>query len=272
MGRVSLSSRLFHMVTVKDYTYAPETVGRPVEVDERSDADWLERMAGNLDFRGKSVLDLGCGNGTLCALAARHGAARVVGVDLNVSETAEGILTRYPDLRGRVEFVATVGDASELGDEVFDLVTSKDSMEHFPEPESFVRLMTERVRPGGELAIGFSPLWKSPKGGHIGYMTKLPWAHLIFPEKTIMAERRRFRPHENADHWDEVAGGLNQMTLGRFERIIAGTGFTPIYMRTNVGDRPGLKAFRELARIPGLREYFTVSVYGVWRKPRPISA
>ncbi len=264
---MTLSQRLFHLVTVKDYTYTPKAGARPFAVDEESDAQWFERMQGRLDFTDKTVLDLGCGGGTLCALAARHGARRVVGVDLDVTGVAERILDRYPDLRGRIEFVQTGGDLAELGDEMFDIVTSKDSTEHFPEPESFVALMASRVKPGGELAIGFSPLWKSPKGGHIDYMTKLPWAHLIFPEKAIMAERRRFRPHENATRFSEIVGGLNKMTLARFRKIMAGTGFTPLYLDTNVGDRRGMNAFRKLAEIPGMREYFTVSVYSIWRKP-----
>jgi SAM-dependent methyltransferase len=264
---MTLSRRLFHEITVKDYVYTPDAGARPLEVDEESDGRWLARMEGHLKFGGKTVLDLGCGAGTLAARAAAEGAARVVGVDLDVEGTEERMLARHPEAAGRLHFVQTAGDLGELGDEHFDIVTSKDSMEHFPHPEAFVHLMTSRVKPGGELAIGFSPLWKSPKGGHIDYMTKFPWAHLIFPEKTIMAERRRFRPHEDAADFSEIVGGLNKMTLERFERIMADTGFTPVYLKTNVGDHRGMKAFRALAKVKPLREYFTISVYSVWRRP-----
>lgn len=258
---------LFHQITVKDYAYTPESGGRPFEADEASDASWLARMQGHVSFAGKSVLDVGCGGGTMCARAAREGARRVVGIDLDVDGTADRVLARYPEIADRVEFVATDGDLDELREEQFDLVLSKDSMEHFPDPEAFVHLMTERVLCGGELAIGFSPLWKSPKGGHIDYMTKVPWAHLIFPERTIMAERRRFRPHEEASSFAEIVGGLNKMTLARFHRIMASTRFESVYLETNVGDRRALKAFRMLAKVPALREYFTVGVYSVWRRP-----
>ncbi len=33
------------------------------------------------DFRGKTVLDIGCNNGAFCRIAAEHGAKRVIGVD-----------------------------------------------------------------------------------------------------------------------------------------------------------------------------------------------
>jgi len=34
--------------------------------------------------------------------------------------------------------------------------------------------MTRLLAPGGELVIGFGGLWKSPYGGHVQFMTKLP--------------------------------------------------------------------------------------------------
>jgi hypothetical protein len=89
------------------------------------------------------------------------------------------------------------------------MILSKDSFEHYDDPEHFITTIAERLNPGGELVIGFGPLWKSPTGGHINYMTPLPWAHLLFSENVIMAERRRFRPQENARRWSEVRGGLN---------------------------------------------------------------
>jgi protein arginine N-methyltransferase 1 len=34
-------------------------------------------------FKGKTVLDVGCGTGILCMFAAKAGAARVIGVDMS---------------------------------------------------------------------------------------------------------------------------------------------------------------------------------------------
>jgi hypothetical protein len=68
-------------------------------------------------------------------------------------------------------------------------VFSKDSFEHFAEPEAIVERMIEVLQPDGRLVIGFDPLWKGPTVGHIDFMTKLPWAHLLFP-----LTRRRTAP------------------------------------------------------------------------------
>lgn len=262
-----LSRWLFHQITVKDYTYTSDSGVREAESDEASDERYLNRMQGHLTFAGKSVLDVGCGHGTLCVRAAFGGAAHAVGVDLDVSVAEERLRENDSDVAHRIEFVQTTGQLNELAGRQFDLVISKDSMEHFADPEDFVQRMASLVKPGGELAIGFSPLWKSPKGGHIDYMTKVPWAHLVFSEKTIMAERRRFRPNENANSFAEIVGGLNKMTLSRFRSIMASTTLEPIYFEHNVGDRPVLKAMSLIAKIPGLQEYFTVGVYSIWRKP-----
>jgi hypothetical protein len=127
------------------------------------------------------------------------------------------------------------------------------------------------LAPTGVLAIGFAPLWKAPYGGHITFMTKLPWAHLLFPEHVIMAERRRFRPAERARSFGEIRGGLNKMTLARFERIMDGSGLGRRYIATNVSDNPIVKAMDALSHLPRLREYFTQSVYGIWeRKPTDV--
>lgn len=262
-----LSRWLFHQITVKDYTYTPDSGVRGTAIDEASDQVYLDRMQGRLTFAGKSVLDVGCGQGTLCVRAVRDGATEAVGVDLAVDRAEEQLREQPGEIAEKVEFVATSGQLEELRGRQFDLVISKDSMEHFPDPEDFVHLMTSLVKAGGELAIGFSPLWKSPKGGHIGYMTKVPWAHLMFSEETIMAERRRFRPHENANSFAEIVGGLNKMTLARFESIMASTGLEPVYLEHNVGDRRSFKLMRRLAKLRPLREYFTLSAYGIWRKP-----
>jgi SAM-dependent methyltransferase len=264
---VRLGQWLFHQITDKDYAPAPDSGFRDPETDERSDELFVARMGGHLDFAGKSVLDVGCGFGSLCGLAARSGATEVLGVDLNVDGAERRIEERFADVADRIEFRVTPGGLGELGDRQFDLVISKDSMEHFPEPEAFVQTMVDRVRPGGQLSIGFSPTWKSPWGGHIDYMTKFPWAHLIFSERTIMAERRRFRPDEHAESFAEVKGGLNKMTYSRFYKLMTASGLEPTYLETNVGDGRALKLMRLPAKVPPLRDYFTVGVYSVWTRP-----
>jgi hypothetical protein len=57
------------------------------------------------------------------------------------------------------------------------------------------------------------------------------------------------------------------MTLARFRALMADTGLDPVYFETNVGGSIAVKTMRAIAKFPPLREYFTQSAYGIWRKP-----
>ena len=265
-----IRSRLFHAVCMD-----PD----PDEfADERLEGEWwrdhtaaderfFARMPAELSFEGRSVLDYGCGAGHTCVLMARRGARRVLGVDVQgVSFAQKQIQTHYPELADRIE-LRQIESADDIGDERFDVVLSKNTFEHVIDPDRYVEDMTRLLAPGGDLAIGFGGLWKSPYGGHVHFMTKFPWAHLLFPEEVIMRERKRFRPDEDPTCFEEIRGGLNRMTLGRFRETMARTGLEPTYFAVNRNDRAIAKALDACTKIPGLREYFTFSVHTVWRQP-----
>ena len=269
-------ARLFHRLCSRDVRLPDEEYFEEQFEAGFSSADrFFARLPTDLrDFRGKSVLDYGCGGGSNCVWAAQQGAAHVVGADIQDLELPRRKLARdFPDLVDRIEF-CQVTDGSELGDERFDIVFSKNTFEHVEDPAAYVAAMRSAVAPGGTLVIGFSPLWKSPWGGHIGFMTLFPWAHLIFPEDVIMAERKRFRPDEDARCFEEIVGGLNRMTLARFHDIMDASGLERQYFVVNAGEQARsrvrvwvLRAMKVLGRVPGLREYFAFSVHSVWQRP-----
>ena len=69
----------------------PQRIWRPVPAPDGtllapgdgSDTSELERYIGGLDVAGKSVADLGCNLGYFTFMARRHGAARVLGLDID---------------------------------------------------------------------------------------------------------------------------------------------------------------------------------------------
>lgn len=271
-----LTARAFHRL-VRD----PEREGerRPTDRDAAFAAAWAstERFVvrfPELEISGRSVLDYGCGVGATPIWLAEHGAARAVGVDIQSVDYPRSRLARdYPQLRERVAF-RQVEAGYDVGEERFALVISKDTFEHVDDPDSYVAAMKAYLEPGGEIAIGFGPLWKSPWGGHIDFMTTLPWAHLVFPEDVILNERRRFRPNESPSRFEEVRGGLNRMTLARFLGTMERSGLVNRYIATNRSEstRSGARkaffaAMRAGSRLPPLREYCTMNVYSVWRLP-----
>jgi SAM-dependent methyltransferase len=199
-------------------------------------------------------------------------AKRVVGIDINEDAIAFAKSKRqsYSDIEGILEFKLP----SEMATEKFNLVLSKDSFEHYDNPEDFIVTLEQYLKPNGQLVIGFSPLWKSPYGGHINDLTRLPWVHLLFPEPVLLLELRRFLKDENNKSFKQIAGGLNKMTLKRYLKIVQDRGFEFEFFKTNVSsnlkERSLLRIFRILCLIPPIREYFTVNLYSILHiKDRP---
>ena len=78
--------------------------------------------------------------------------------------------------------------------------------------------MNTLLQPPGEVLVSFGPTWYHPLGGHL--FSVFPWAHLIFSEKALIRWRSDFK-QDGATRFSEVAGGLNQMTITKFEELIA---------------------------------------------------
>ena len=273
--------RLFRAVCVDELKQPTETLDLPDEYldgEFRSDyqhADQLfERLGERLDITGKDVIEVGSGLGAVSVRAAEAGASRVVGVEIVPKwvDFANGKVARdYSELRGRLSFALTQGGVEEAGTRVFDVVISHDAFEHYSDPASMLRRFSSLLSEDGLLVLTFAPLWKSPYGAHIIYMTKLPWAHLIFPERIVMAEKRRLLPKENSYRYEDAIGGLNRMTLARFRALMEDSDFRCVYLATNVSEKKVMRLFRAISRVPFLEEYFTHSVYSIWRREGPVS-
>jgi SAM-dependent methyltransferase len=274
-----LISRLFRLVCAAELEQPTETLSLPLEyLDNWFQRDYahiqafFRRLEGRFSVEGKAVLEVGSGLGPTCIHAALNGARRVVGVEI-VPRWLEFALFKVnrdsPRLTKVIEFRHSDGSLTEIHPEKFDVIISHDSFEHYSDPEGMVGKFIEFLRDDGVLVTAFSPLWKSSYGGHIDFMTKFPWAHLLFPERIIMAERRRLLPSENTQRFEDAIGGLNRMTLARFRKIMRdATRLECIYFETNVSQKRIMTVMRLLSRIPLLEEFFTQNVYSMWRLKR----
>jgi 2-polyprenyl-3-methyl-5-hydroxy-6-metoxy-1,4-benzoquinol methylase len=90
------------------------------------------------ELSGKSVLDLGCGEGTYTRIFRKKGAAQVTGADLS-----EGLIrfARQEEAAEPLGIEYIVGDVAELGEiGSFDLVTASYLLNHASDKETLLKI------------------------------------------------------------------------------------------------------------------------------------
>ena len=102
------------------------------------------------DFRGKRVLDAGCGMGRNSYFALQYGASQVVAFDCDerTVATARATLADFPN--AQVEFRNTYD--IDYSDE-FDLAMCIGVIEHLEHPEQAIDRLVRSLAPGGTLVV-----------------------------------------------------------------------------------------------------------------------
>ncbi len=139
--------------------------------------DWI-RPVDPAFFRGKSVLEGGCGKGRHTALAAQFGARAVIGLDLSDAvEPAWQNTRQYPN--------AHIVQGDILRPPVkraFDYAFSVGVLHHLPDPEEGFRALVSRICPGGHISA-----WVYGREGN-GWIV-----HLVNPLREKVTSRLPFR-------------------------------------------------------------------------------
>jgi SAM-dependent methyltransferase len=167
--------------------------------------DFIEKI------HGKTVLDFGCGFGVQSVEVAKLGAGKVIGID--ILENRLSGATELAEAQG----VGNICQFTKSTDQKADFILSKDSFEHFDDPSKILILMDQLLKPEGRVLASFGPTWYHPYGGHS--FSVFPWAHLIFTEKSLIEWRSQFK-NDGATRFREIDGGLNQLTIRRFESTV----------------------------------------------------
>lgn len=187
-------------------------------------------------FQGKTILDLGCGEGGKTVYYATKKPKLILGIDIDKKKIGRAIsFARYAKVQSQCYFVVADAENCALASDSFDIVLSEDSFEHYPHPEAVLREIRRLLRPGGLLLLTFSTYYH-PLGHHLYDFIRLPWAHLVFSDDTLINATRVIAGHLSCKHANEhrreTFKGLaereiyqfqhyiNKITLAKFHRII----------------------------------------------------
>lgn len=165
---------------------------------------------------GKVVLDFGCGYGDEVIEIARHGARKVIGLDIR-----ESVLTQARSKARKACMDDRCVFLSQPSGKV-DVILSVDGFEHYADPQAILRSMRLLIKDDGLVLISFGPTWFHPYGGH--QFSIFPWSHLLFSERALIRWRLDI-DCDGATCFSEVKGGLNQMSIRRFEKLVAASDF-----------------------------------------------
>lgn len=142
---------------------------------------------------------------------AQHGARKVIGFDIQERflQVGREHAVRV-GLNSRCEFTTAPREKA-------DVIVSIDAFEHFDDPLAILNTMRGLLKDSGCVIASFGPTWYHPLGGHL--FSVFPFAHIVFTERALIRWRSDFKT-DGATRFNEVAGGLNQMTISRFEKIV----------------------------------------------------
>ncbi len=194
----------------------------------------VARVLEGIALTGKRVLDIGCGaGGVTVALVAEHGAAKVVGLDVEatVCAAARAFVARH-GLGERIEIVDASPGPLPVADASFDVVFSKEAIVHIPDKEALATDVFRVLRPGG-------------------WFVASDW--LISHDGEPSAQMRHYIACEDLD--------FGMASPARYRRALAAAGFAEIDLRNRNAWYRG-EAEAELARISGPERARGVAILG----------
>ncbi len=182
------------------------------------------------EIKGKTILDVGAGGGGKSVFYALNGAKEVVGIDIE-----EGFIeqaNKFAKEKGarNVKFAVQNAEKTDFPDNSFDVCVMNDVFEHLARPEAVLKEVHRILKKGGKVFIN-SPPYYHPYGAHLSDLIGIPYVHILFPEKILIAayktlakNTRSYEKRANLRfgvvNGEEHITYINRMTVNRFEDIM----------------------------------------------------
>jgi len=173
----------------------------------------LNTLHRRLDFTGRRVLEIGCGDGYETWTLANHYGAEAHGVDVERRNTwadFEGSNAHY--------HLADIGSDSPFPDNFFDRAITFSVWEHMLHPIEALHDLYRILAPGGIAHIQ-AALHRGMIGSHLYRDIFFPWPHLLFDDHVVEQwyVSKGLPPKRNA--W------VNNLTWAHYRQEIVDLGF-----------------------------------------------
>jgi ubiquinone/menaquinone biosynthesis C-methylase UbiE len=228
---------------------------------------YLENVSIEEMFKGKTVLDIGCGGGGKTIYYASQGAELVYGLEILAKyEKDANDFAAKKNLSDKFKFVCSDAANTKFDDNSFDTIIMNDAMEHVDKPLDVLNECYRILKPGGRLYLNFPP-YNHPYGAHLSDVIGFPWVHVFFSDKTMIQtykdlvsdlpdgkDRIEFRISKDKSGNDYFSY-INKMTIRRFSKILVNSKFKAVSIR----HIPLRNIFSVFKSIPVINE-FTVKM------------
>lgn len=195
---------------------------------EDAQRDKFELVGHKLGLRpGSTLLDVGCGWGSMSLYAAEHFGAQVTGVTI-AAEQKKFIDARIAErgLQDRVEI--RLQDYREVPDEGFDAVVSLEMGEHVGQRNyaTYAAVLHARVRPGGRVLVQqMSRRGRHPGGGPFIESFIAPDMHMHPVGETVdLIESSGLEVrdvHALREHYVRTVAAWHRTFEGNFDQVVA---------------------------------------------------
>jgi ubiquinone/menaquinone biosynthesis C-methylase UbiE len=128
-----------------------EMIGKNIEVKSEDDKYLIDILPKNLE--GKSVLDLGCGNGRYSELFCKLGAEKVIALDLSGEMINEAKKRKVENNLRQLEFIRADMNDMPFVAQSFDFIFSRFSLMYGKDLNSVIAKIGQILKDEGELYV-----------------------------------------------------------------------------------------------------------------------
>ena len=234
----------------------------------------------HVPLSGCHVLDLGCYDGTITENYLDAGATRVTGVDIDEA-AIDRAQRSYTD--SRLDFRVGRKTALPVDDSCVDSIICYDVFEHVEKPAALLQECHRVLKPGGRMLIGTWG-WYHPFAPHLWSIMPVPWAHVVFSERTMLRVCRRIyhsdwyvpnmhdfdadgeRKPDKFDYESIPTDYLNKFLIRDFEQVFRNSPLQYQIHSQRFSSRWAAWT-QPLLTVPFLKEFFTSYIWVVLRRP-----